>query len=63
MADKPIQRILATDLGLVAPGNPAWFVVQSSLVPVGAHTLYAVINGVTYDGPLTEEHLAGALAR
>lgn len=45
----PNIAVDATDLGLVAPGNPAWYVVPADLIPVGAHTLYAVINGVTFD--------------
>ena len=45
----PSVSIDSTDLGLVAPGNPAWYVVSDTLIPLVAHTLYAVINGVTYD--------------
>lgn len=57
----PSVSLDATDLGLVAPGNPAWFVVQSSLVPVGAHTLYAVINGVTYDATHFATNIDGSV--
>lgn len=45
----PGVSIDSTDLGLVAPGNPAWYVVPADLIPGTSHTLYAVINGVTYD--------------
>ena len=45
----PNIMVDATDLGLVAPGAPAWYVIPADLIPLTSHTLYAVINGVTYD--------------
>lgn len=57
----PNVSIDSTDLGIVAPGNPAWYVIPAALIPGVAHTLYAVINGVTYDATHFETNGDGSV--
>lgn len=57
----PAVSLTPLDLGVISPGDPAWYIVPAATWIGGAYTPLAVINGVEYDDEHFTTNLDGSL--